>query len=167
MNANIEMQGLKNPSTESLDRALANHPFLSGLSSHQIQLLRDFAMPAQFAPNEVLFREGDPANRFYLLKSGRVALESFGISKGRVLIQTLYGGDVLGWSWLLPPYVWHFDARALDYTEAVFIYATPLREECENDHELGYELFKRMSEIMMRRLQATRRQLLGLDAPPL
>jgi CRP-like cAMP-binding protein len=75
-------------------------------------------------------------------------------------IQTVGPGDVLGWSWLFPPYFWHFNARVLQPTVAIFFYATPLREECESDHELGYELFKRMAEVMLTRLQATRRQLL-------
>ena len=66
---------------------------------------------------------------------------------------------MLGWSWLFPPYYWHFDARAVEDTEAVFIYGTPLREECESDPELGYEILKRVALVMMKRLQATRRQL--------
>ena len=67
---------------------------------------------------------------------------------------------MLGWSWLFPPYYWHFDARAVELTEAVFLHGAPLREECEADHDLGYELVKRMAEVMLKRLQATRRQLL-------
>ena len=150
-----------------VDRIVATHPFFKGMSPHQLRLLRDFAMPATFAAGESIFREGDPANRFYLIQSGAVALESFSAGKGRILIETLHGGDVLGWSWLFPPYYWHFDARALEPTEAVFIYGTPLREECEEDHELGYELFKRLAAVMLDRLQATRRQILGMRPPPL
>jgi cAMP-binding proteins - catabolite gene activator and regulatory subunit of cAMP-dependent protein kinases len=112
----------------------------------------------------LVFREGDPANRFYLVLSGKIALESFVKDKGNTLIQTIGPGDVLGWSWLFPPYFWHFNARALEHTEAIFIYATPLREECEADHELGYQLIKRMAEVMMNRLQATRKQLLQPSA---
>jgi len=160
----LEFEG-DHPLLKALDNNIAIHPFLHGMSPHQLRLLRDFAMPTRFAANETIFREGDPANRFYLLQNGHIALESFVLGKGKVLIQTLHGGDVLGWSWLFPPYFWHFDARALEPTDALFIYGTPLREECDADHELGYELMKRTAEIMMRRLQATRRQLLGLHAP--
>lgn len=145
---------------EPLEDLIKQHPFLEGMPPHQIRLLGDFAMRAHFESGELVFREGDPANRFYLVLSGKIALESFVKDKGNTLIQTIGPGDVLGWSWLFPPYFWHFNARALEHTEAIFIYATPLREECEADHELGYQLIKRMAEVMMNRLQATRKQLL-------
>ena len=119
-------------------------------------------MFTQFAPGEWIFREGDPANRFYLILRGKVSVESYAMNRGSTPIQTVEEGDVLGWSWLFPPYYWHFDARAVEATEAVFFYGTPLRSECEEDHDLGYELVKRMAEVMMRRLQATRRHMLDL-----
>jgi CRP-like cAMP-binding protein len=149
---------------ESLIKA---HPFLEGLSPHQYRLLGDCAMSAHFDAGEVIFAEGDPANRFYLIQKGHLALESQTADRGIVSIQTLGPGDVLGWSWLFPPYFWHFGARALAPTEAIFIYATPLRHECEADHELGYELMKRMAAVMLTRLQAARRQWLGLSFPAL
>jgi CRP-like cAMP-binding protein len=117
-------------------------------------------MVTRFNAGETIFREGDPANRFYLILSGKVAVESYVREQGFKVIQTIGTGEVLGWSWLFPPYYWHFDARAVESTEALFFYGTPLRTECETDHELGYELLKRMAEIMLQRLQATRRQLL-------
>jgi CRP-like cAMP-binding protein len=95
-----------------------------------------------------------------LIHTGKVVLDAHTGDGERVLIQTLTGGDVLGWSWLFPPYYWHFDARAVEATEAVFFFGTPLRNECEADHELGYELLKRMSEVVINRLHVTRRQLL-------
>src|SRR6476469_7217375 len=118
------------------------------MSPHQIRLMSDCAMQVHFRANERIFSEGDPANRFYLIQNGRVALESLVAGKGKVNIQTLGPGDVLGWSWMFPPYFWHFDARTLEPTDAVFMYGTPLREECEVDHELGYELMKRMGDLM-------------------
>jgi CRP/FNR family cyclic AMP-dependent transcriptional regulator len=142
---------------------LPKHPFLEGLSPHQLRLLSDCAMVVRFQPGELIFREGDPANRFYLITKGKIALESYVQDRGTTLIQTVGVGDVLGWSWLFPPYYWHFDARALEPVEAIFFYGTPLRDECESDHDLGYELVKRMAEVMMKRLQATRRQLLQLN----
>ena len=81
-----------------------------------------------------------------------------------VPIQTLGAGDVLGWSWLFPPYYWNFDARATEQTQAVFFYGTRLREKCEDDSQLGYEMMKRMSAVMLQRLQATRKQLLETTA---
>jgi CRP-like cAMP-binding protein len=147
---------------KSVERIISTHPFFQGMSPHQLRLLADCAMPAHFAANEVIFREGDPANRFYLLQTGSVALESQILGKGKALIQRIGAGDILGWSWLFFPYFWHFDARAVEPTDAIFIYATPLREECESDHELGYELMKRLAAVMVKRLQATRWKLLGV-----
>jgi CRP/FNR family cyclic AMP-dependent transcriptional regulator len=144
-----------------LDELLARHPFFEGLSPHQVRLLRDCAMVVNYQPGELIFREGDPANRFYLIHEGKVALESHTQDRGIVPIQMVGTGEVLGWSWLFPPYYWQFDARAVEPVKAVFHYGTPLREECEADHDLGYELIKRMAEVMMKRLQATRRRLLN------
>ncbi len=144
----------------SVEAILATHPFLQGLSPHQKRILSDCAMLSSFAPGELIFREGDPANRFYLIHKGKVALESYVRERGTVLIQNIGSGDLLGWSWLFPPYYWHFDARAVEPVEAVFFYGTPLRDECEADHDFGYELLKRMTEVIIKRLQGTRRQLL-------
>lgn len=143
----------------SVEAALSGHPFLAGLSPQQRRLLADCARPARFTTGQLIFKEGDPANRFYLIQKGNVALECCSREQGQALIQIITTGEVLGWSWLFPPYCWHFSARALEPTEAIFIYATPLRQACESDHELGYELFKRMAQVMLARLQSTRRQL--------
>ena len=139
-------------------RIVAEHPFLKGLNPHQIRIFSDCAMVVRFGPGESIFREGDPANRFYLIQNGKVMLESRS-AVGRTPVQAVGPGDALGWSWLFPPYYWHFDARAVEPTGAIFFYGTPLREECEQDHDLGYELMKRMAKVMVNRLQATRKQL--------
>jgi CRP-like cAMP-binding protein len=160
--SNANQKRSREQARPSLESIISKHPFLAGLSPHHVRLLCDCAMPAHFAGDELIFKEGDPANRFYLIQKGRVALECFVKGKGSTLIQIIGNQDVLGWSWLFPPYFWHFNARALEPTDAVFIYATPLREQCESDHELGYELLSRMAQVMLGRLQATRRQLLHL-----
>ncbi len=152
------------PQDSDLDAIISGHPFLQGLNPHQMRIIRDCAMFTHFNAGELIFREGDPANRFYLITKGQVSLESHVRDTGTMTIQTVIKGEVLGWSWLFPPFYWHFDARAVEETDAVFFYGTPLREECENDHELGYELIKRLSEVMIRRLQATRRQLVECAA---
>jgi len=102
-----------------------------------------------------------------LIETGRVVLESDAAIDDPVLLETIGAGDLLGWSWIFPPYVWHFTARAIEPTTALFFYGTILREYCEKDHSLGYELFKRMSMVMTKRLQAARKQMLRLhgDAP--
>ncbi len=169
MNANTITPPSSNTRPESaagLKTILAKHPFFQNLSPHHIRLLADLAMLVQFKPGELILREGDPANRFYLIHKGRVALESYVQDRGVKLVDTAEAGEVLGWSWLFPPYYSHFDARALEPTEAVFFYGTPLRDECERDHDLGYELMKRMTEVMIKRLKTFRRQMLDLDKCP-
>ena len=151
---------LEQPSSKQLATLIAGHAFLKGLSSPHVEVLAASAMLKDFAPDEIIFREGDPANRFYLIESGRVKLETSKNEQKPVLLQTIGAGDVLGWSWLFPPYYWHFDARAAEATKAIFFYGTRLREQCEQDHDLGYELMKRMAGVVINRLQSTRRQFL-------
>lgn len=142
---------------------LASQPFLQGLSRQQLERLQAEAMFVEFQADDVLLREGAPANRFYLLLSGQVILESksgeYNDESGPVPIETISEGSVIGWSWLFPPYRWHFDVRAITPVKAIFFYGTRLRERCEADHELGYELMKRMAAVAVTRLQATRRRL--------
>jgi hypothetical protein len=108
-----------------------------------------------------LFREGDPANCFYLIELGRVSLQSPRKDEEPVAVQIIGPGDVLGWSWLFPPYYWHFDARALEPTTSIFFYGTRLREHCERDHAFGYEIMKRVAQVIIHRLLAARRQLVA------
>jgi CRP/FNR family cyclic AMP-dependent transcriptional regulator len=142
---------------------LAAQPFFEGLSAKQIELLADNAMLAEFKAGELILKESSPANRFYIILSGEVILESpcpkCDDERGTVLIETVGAGSVLGWSWLFPPYYSHFDARATSPVKTIFFYGTRLREQCEKDHELGYELMKRVAGIFIERLQATRQKL--------
>lgn len=143
----------------TLTSSVAEHPFLSGMKPVHVELLCECAMQTEFAEGQLIFREGDLANRFYLIEEGSVALES-AASKGRkAVIQVLGPGDVLGWSWLFPPYYWHFDARALKPTRAIFFYGTRLRTQCDEDHDFGYELIKRVAAVVVRRMQAAREQI--------
>jgi len=139
---------------------IAERPFLNGLSEQHQNVLVDCAMIQKFAEGEKIFNEGDPANRFYLILDGEVALESSDGENEPVLIQKIGAGDVLGWSWLFPPYYWHLSARATKPTKAIFFYGTRLRQICEEDATLGYELMKRIAEVVIQRLQATRKELL-------
>jgi CRP-like cAMP-binding protein len=143
-----------------LQQSMAEHPFCKGLTVRHVEALAEFAMETRFEAGQVIFREGDVANRFYLIVEGKVALEAPRREGEPVPIATIGAGDVLGWSWLFPPYYWNFDARALEPVRALFFYGTRLRERCESDRDLGYELMKRMAMVMLQRLQATRRQLL-------
>jgi CRP/FNR family cyclic AMP-dependent transcriptional regulator len=162
MNAEIEP---KNESDrrgfEAIESVIAEHPFLAELKPAHLRVLSQNAMRVRFKAGERIFREGDPANRFYLIERGKVSLEAHQKDESGVPIQTIAAGDVLGWSWLVPPYYWQFDARALEPTTAIFLYGTRLREECSQDQELGHELLKRIAAVILRRLQATRKQLLA------
>jgi CRP/FNR family transcriptional regulator, cyclic AMP receptor protein len=149
-------------SPNALASAIAAHPFLQGMDPKHLALLTACAMQTQFPKGHLIFREGDLANRFYLIREGRVALESR-IPGGEVVpIQVLSRGAVLGWSWLFPPYYWHFDARVVEPTRAIFFYGTRLRGECDEDHDLGYELIKRMAAVAIKRMQAAREEMLAL-----
>ena len=117
-------------------------------------------MRMRYEAGELIFREGDPANRFYLIEQGQVSLESHRKDEAPVAVQVIGPGDVLGWSWLFPPYCWHFDARVLEPTTAIFFNGTRLREQCEQDHDFGFEVMKRMTQVVIQRLQAARKQLL-------
>lgn len=138
------------------------HPFLAGMNRRQLSLLTDCAMAVQFKKGQVIFREGEPGNRFYLIETGKVILESSGGLGDPVVIDTIGAGDLLGWSWMFPPHTWHFTARAVEPTTAIFFSGTILREYCEKDHSLGYDLLKRMSVVMNRRMQAARNKMLAI-----
>lgn len=139
---------------------LAEQPFLKGMSEPLLRMLAKEAMPAEFNAGQEIFCVGGPANRFYLISSGKVELQATaGFEHQPVIVETIGSGSVLGWSWLFPPYSWNFDACAITPVKAIFFYGTRLREECETNHELGYELMKRVSAVVVERLQAARGRL--------
>lgn len=140
----------------------AVHPFLSGMSQKHLELLQRASTYAEFGSGDVIFREGAPANSFYLIQHGKVGLEADMNGEGLVQVAVLTDGAPLGWSWMFPPYIWHFHARALQRTTATFYDAKVLRELCEEDHDFGYELMQRISQVMLERLQSTRCELLKL-----
>lgn len=147
---------------ETLENTLAEHPFFHGLEPRYLQLAVGCASNVRFDAGEFILREGEEANHFFLIRHGKVALEVFAPNRGSLAIQTLEEGDILGWSWLIPPYQWRFDARAVELTRAIALDGKCLRAKCEEDHDLGYELLKRFAAILGRRLDATRFQLLDL-----
>lgn len=147
---------------ETLEPILAEHPFVKGLAPHYIQLIVGCASNVRFEAGQFLFHEDEEANTFYIIRHGKVAVDVFAAERGPITIQTIGDGEVLGWSWLIPPYQWHFDARAVELTRAIALDAKCLRTKCEEDHHLGYELLKRFSHIIEQRLEATRLQLLDM-----
>ena len=141
---------------------LAGHPFFSGWEPRYLQLAVGCASNVRFNVGEFVFQEGEEANTFYLIREGRVALEVAFPGRGAVTIETLEGGEMLGWSWLIPPYRWRFDARAVKMTRAIALDGKCLRGKCEQDHELGYELVKQVASSLGQRLDATRLRLLDI-----
>ena len=137
---------------------VCKHPFLKGLTHGQLATLTDFAVETQFQPGQSIFNEGDSADRFYLISDGEIVLETEG-PNGPLVVQTLGADDVLGWSWMFPPYKWHFSARAVEPTTAIFFYANSLRMQCDGDPEFGYKLMNRIAKVVIERLQTTRRTL--------
>ena len=154
-----------NTLSQSRYTLIAQQPFFKGLNAHQLQLLSDSAMEMQFVAGQMLFEEGSPANRFFLVLEGKVALESEAKEHGTIRICTLGPGDDLGWSWLFPPYYLHFSARALEPTRTIFFYGTRLREQCEQDHELGYQLMKRVAEAAVQNLHSMQQRLMACGDP--
>lgn len=153
----------KNESIPLLAATIAAHRFTAGMKPEHLKKLVASAMFKEFEPDNIVFREGDPANRFYLICEGKVALESKGDGESAPLVQLVGEDEVLGWSWLFPPHYWHFTARAAEPTKAIFFYGTRLREHCEEDPTLGYELMKRMAAVVIKRLQIARVQLIQLQ----
>ena len=146
---------------ETIDAVLRDVPVFSGLAPEQLSLLAGCASNVRFGEGEVLFREGDPADTFYVVRHGSVALETFVPARGAITIETLEAGEVVGWSWLFAPYRWHFDARALSLVRATAFDGACLRGKCEDDPRLGYELMSRFAQVLIERLQWTRLRLLA------
>ena len=147
---------------QTLDELIAGAPLFQGLPAPYLQTIAGCGRNEHFAAGELLVREGEPAERFYLLRSGSVALELGAAAGGPLLIETLSAGEVVGFSWLFPPYRWGFDARARESTHTVGFDGACLRGKCEEEHELGYELMRRFASTLTENLQATRLQLLDV-----
>jgi CRP-like cAMP-binding protein len=146
----------------TIDELLVDVPALADLRPEYRELIAGCARNRVFAAGELLMKEGEPAGDFYVIRSGDVALETFVPQRGALTIETLHDGDLVGWSWLVPPYRTTFDARALDQTRTVSFDGACLRGKCEDDHELGYELMKRFTNVIVGRLQSTRLRLLDV-----
>ncbi len=147
---------------QTLEQVLQGVPFFDGLAAGDLELVAGCGSNVHFREGELLFRDGDEADTFYVLRHGRVALETFVPARGAVTIETLDAGEVVGWSWLFPPYRWHFDARALSLVRATSFDGACLRAKCEADPRVGYELMSRFAQVMIARLQATRLRLLDV-----
>ncbi|MFY1668642.1 Crp/Fnr family transcriptional regulator [Plantactinospora sp. WMMB334] len=141
---------------------LAEHPFVAGLAPDRVDRLALYAHPVFRNRGYRLFASGRPATRFWLLRTGEVALDLHTPGRGDVVIENLRGGDVLGWSWLFPPQRWQFGAIVVEPIRAIEFDAPGVRSLMNDDSGFGYELTRRFSAVMLDRLQATRTRLLDL-----
>ncbi|HEY8570379.1 cyclic nucleotide-binding domain-containing protein [Microbulbifer sp.] len=155
---------------KSMAQLLHEHPFFNGMNESHLDFIAGCGENHIYNAGEYIARENEPADHFFLIRDGQVAVECFVPNYGALCLQTLHNGDIFGWSWLFPPYLWTFDARAVDEVHAIRLDGKCLREKCETDTEMGYELVKRFSRIVTQRLRATRMQLMdvySLQRPPL
>ena len=147
---------------DTIEAVLRDVPLFEGLTPAQLEVIAGCGSNVQFREGELLFKDRDPAESFYVLRHGSVALETFVPTRGSVVIETLEAGEVVGWSWLFPPYQWHFDARAVSLVRATSFDGVCLRGKCDADPALGYALLKVLAAVFAERLQDTRLRLLDL-----
>src|SRR6266699_3850296 len=116
---------------QTLESILVEHPFFKGLQPRYLQLITGCASNVRFNAGTYMLREGEQASQFYLSRHGKVALEIFAAQRGSITIETIEAGEVLGWSWLFPPYRWHFSAHVIEPTQAIMLDGAYLRKRCE------------------------------------
>jgi len=148
--------------TTTLEPILKKHPFFAGLSDDYLELITGCAENVRFNAGDTITREGLPADQFFLIREGRVSVGLPATRGGTIAVETIDEGEVVGWSWLLPPHVWQFDINAITPVRALAMDGRCLRDKCEEDPRLGYDLMKRFSRVMVERLSATRLQLVDL-----
>jgi CRP-like cAMP-binding protein len=151
---------------KTIENLLEEHPFFAGLDTEYLDTLSGCGQNVVFQVGDEIMRQGDPANYFFVIRHGLVSLLAHAPGRPPITIQTLQEGDILGWSWLFPPWLWQFGARADTVVRVVRIDAKCLRGKCEEDPVLGYELAKRFAKVMVERLAWTRMQLMKIYDPP-
>ena len=147
---------------QTMEEVLGSHPFFAGLNAGAMRLIAGCASNVHFAEGEFLFEEGHEANQFWVIRRGRVAMQMESPGQGAIVTDTKDEGEVVGWSWLVPPYRFFADGRAVTPVSATALDGACLRGKCEADPELGYQLLKRVTSVMYQRLQSTRIRLLDL-----
>jgi len=147
---------------EGLERIISEHPFFAKMEKSFLDIVVGCAKNVRFEAGQYLFHEGEGADQFYLVRHGRLALQITSPGRGALTFQTLGEGEIVGISWLIPPYRWAYDAKALELTRAIAMDAACLRGKCEADHDLGYDMMKRFMPVLIQRLQAMRMQILDV-----
>jgi CRP-like cAMP-binding protein len=150
----------------SKDEYLAAHEFFAGLNQDFIDILSEFGIEKHIKAGEALFQQGKVADKFYLLRNGKVSVQVPALVGPPLELQVLGENQILGWSWLIPPYRWNFQARAVEDTDLIEFDGSAILARCEKDTDFGYELFKRFTGLMSARLEAARLKMMDQWNPP-
>ena len=154
------------PETEGLDHLLGQHPFFDGMAPTVRRVVAGCAANERYDAGQAIFTEGGRADRFYLIRSGSIALEIDVPGREPLVVQTLHDGDIMGWAWLVPPYRWTTGARATAPTRLISLDGKCLRGKCETDNALGYAMHRRFLPVIAERLAATRLRLIDVYGSP-
>lgn len=147
---------------KTLESVLQHHPFFEGLKKEYLELVTGCAVNTRFDAGQFIYKQHEEANQFYVIRQGKVALELCPPGRKPITLQTVNEGEILGWAWLVPPYHWHCDARALELTRVIALDGQCLRNKCQEDHSLGFDLLSRLLPILGQRVEATQIQLLDI-----
>lgn len=151
---------------QSIEGYLTTHVFFSGLEDRSKKFLADAAMVREVPAGDVLFRQGESADKFYLLRSGEVSVQVPALMGPALQIQTLKEDQILGWSWMIPPYRWNFQALAMENAVVLEFDGSIILARCEQDPAFGYQLLKRFAALMSERLDAARQKMMDQWDPP-
>ncbi|MFH0732155.1 MAG: cyclic nucleotide-binding domain-containing protein [Candidatus Omnitrophota bacterium] len=147
---------------ETIRDILKQHSFFKDLKPEYLDFIAGCASNVSFKAGEVILREGEDADKFYVIRHGKISIDIATSRHNSITIQTIKDGDILGWSWLIPPHKHRFNSRAIEDTRATALDGKCLRNKCEENHDLGYELLKRLAVVFTQRLETTRLQLLDM-----
>lgn len=151
---------------EGLGPILAQHPFFADMDPGALAIITGCCANEVVKAGSPLYRQGDPADKFYLMREGRIQLEIYVPGRPAIVVETVEAGEIIGWSWLIPPYKWSNDARAVEMTRLISVDGACLRRKMEADRTLGYEIFKRFIPIMANRLMHNRLRIVELATEP-
>ena len=145
---------------------MSTHAFFSRMDSSFLKFLSNSVTELRIKKGDVLFKHGNRADKFYLLRNGQISIQVPALMGPTLEIQTLGEDQILGWSWLIPPYRWSFQARALEDSDLLEFDGSAILARCEEDPNFGYELFKRFAALMSERLDAARQKMMDEWNPP-
>ena len=147
---------------KSMKEVISTQPFFKGLDDQYLKLFAGCASNKMFKEGEFLLTENKPSTQFFIIEEGKAVIEVFAGNKGTIRVQTLSDGDLVGWSWLFPPYKNQFDAMALSLTKVIAFEGSCLQKKCKDDYKFGYEMLRRMTAVIIDRLRNTRLQLIDI-----